>query len=284
VNRRSNPAAYRSVVSDDGTTVGFQQLGTGPGIVLVHGAMMTSHNFAKLAATLSIDFTAYVPDRRGRGTSGPFGPAYGVERECEDLGAVLRATGARRVFGLSSGAIIALAGARSLPIDKLALYEPPLLVPGSSHTGWVPRYEREIAADDLAAAMVTIVKGAGDPSLFTRLPRFFLETLFRSAIRAPAKTIAAGRASLKDLIPTMHFDAQLVAQTEQALASFANIKADILLLGGDRSAPYLGRALDALEQVLPNVKRVRLAGLDHLAADNGGKPFIVAETLKAFFT
>jgi pimeloyl-ACP methyl ester carboxylesterase len=283
VTRDSNPASYSSVVSDDGTTVGFRHLGTGPGIVLVHGSMMTSHNFTKLAAALSVDFTAYVPDRRGRGASGPIGPAYGIERECEDLGAVLRATGARRVFGLSSGAIVALAAARSLPIDKLALYEPPLLVPGSAHTGWVPRYERELAAGKLASAMVTILKGAGDPSIFTSLPRFLLEALFRAAIRSEGKTEETGEPALKDLIPTMHFDAQLVAETEHALTSLANVKAQVLLLGGTKSARYLHRALDALEQVLPNVDRQELGGLGHLAADNGGKPLVMAEKLKAFF-
>jgi hypothetical protein len=103
------------------------------------------------------------------------------------------------------------------------------------------------------------------------------------AIRAQAKATKPDETPLRDLIPTMHFDAQLIAETEHALASFGEVKADVLLLGGARSASYLRRALDALERVLPHARRVELAGLGHLSADNGGKPLIVAETLRAFF-
>ena len=62
------------------------------------------------------------------------------------------------------------------------------------------------------------------------------------------------------------------------------MKADVLLLGGSKSAPYLRHALDALGGVLPNAQRIELPGVGHLAADNGGKPEIVATELRAFFS
>ncbi|MGC2333419.1 MAG: hypothetical protein WA581_18360, partial [Candidatus Acidiferrales bacterium] len=54
-----------SVVSKDGTAIGFRRRGSGPGLILVHGAMQTSRSFTKLAAALSDSFTVCVPDRRG---------------------------------------------------------------------------------------------------------------------------------------------------------------------------------------------------------------------------
>ncbi len=75
-----------------------------------------------LAHELSASFRVYVPDRRGRGDSGPFGGDYGLAREIEDLDALLRKTGARFVFGLSSGALSSMAAARALgTIDRVAL-------------------------------------------------------------------------------------------------------------------------------------------------------------------
>src|SRR5882672_10438126 len=94
-----------SVVSKDGTHIGYRQLGRGPSIILVHGSMMASQNFMKLGAALSSDFTVFVPDRRGRGSSGTFGDDYGIQKECEDIAALIETTDAHSVFGLSSGAI-----------------------------------------------------------------------------------------------------------------------------------------------------------------------------------
>jgi pimeloyl-ACP methyl ester carboxylesterase len=245
--------------------------------------MMTSHNFMKLGGALSSDFTVYIPDRRGRGPSGAYGDGYGIHKEYEDIKALIETTGARFVFGLSSGAIVSLHAALTLPIHKLALYEPPLIVPGSSHIAWVARYEREISRQKLASALVTIIKGTGDPSVLTSLPRFLLVPLFRLAIHADTKNAKCGHVLLKDLIPTMHFDVRLVAETECVLESFAAVQADVLLLGGSKSAPYLHRALDALASVLPKAKRFVLPGVGHLAADNGGQPERVAAELRSFF-
>ena len=92
-----------SVTSKDGTTIGYRQLGHGPGIVLLHGAVASAHNHMQLAEALADAFTIYVPDRRGRGLSGPFGNDYSIQKEVEDMDALLTKTGAHNVFGVSSG-------------------------------------------------------------------------------------------------------------------------------------------------------------------------------------
>ncbi len=95
--------------------IGYRQLGHGPGVILVHGGMQASQDFMKLATELSGQFTIYVPDRRGRGLSGPFGDNYSVIKECEDVATLVGKTGARNIFGLSSGAIIALRSSLAMP-------------------------------------------------------------------------------------------------------------------------------------------------------------------------
>ena len=79
----------------------------------------------RLARALSVAFTVYVPDRRGWGRSGPYGGFRGLGTEIEDLGALLDACGATRLFGLSAGAVIAVEAARIRPdITWLALLSP----------------------------------------------------------------------------------------------------------------------------------------------------------------
>ena len=83
-----------SVTSNDGTIIGYRQMGSGPGLIIMHGGISSSQYFMKLAMALSDDFTVYIPDRRGRGLSGPFGDNYSLQREVEDLEALIKKTDA----------------------------------------------------------------------------------------------------------------------------------------------------------------------------------------------
>ncbi|WP_025726849.1 alpha/beta fold hydrolase [Heyndrickxia ginsengihumi] len=117
------------VRSIDGTTIGYRQLGQGPGLILVHGGMMTSQHFMQLGLKLSDEFTVYIPDCRGRGLSEVHGEHYNLTKESEDMQAIANKTGAQYIFGFSSGAIIALQTALATAnIRKVALYEPPIVV------------------------------------------------------------------------------------------------------------------------------------------------------------
>jgi pimeloyl-ACP methyl ester carboxylesterase len=273
-----------SVTSADGTIIGYRQVGSGPGLVLVHGGMQAAVNLTDLAAALSDVFTVYVPDRRGRGRSGPFGDRYGIERECQDLAALLAQTGARYVFGLSSGALISLHAARTQPaIAKVILFEPPQSIDHSTPTAWAARYDREIAAGNLGAAMVAAINGTQTgPKLFTVIPRRVLGPLLTCAMKRPAADDDG--VSLAALVPTMHYDVGLVMETDGDIERFQAIEIPVLLLGGSKSASYLKGTLAALESVLPDVRRVELSGADHLAPDNSGKPRRVAQEIRQFLT
>jgi pimeloyl-ACP methyl ester carboxylesterase len=121
----------QSVISKDGTTIAYDMIGRGPALILVAGAFSYRKYPAvlQLADLLAQHFTVFNYDRRGRGDSGDTKP-YAVEREIEDIQALIEAAGGEAfVWGLSSGAILALeAAASGLAINKLALQEPPLFV------------------------------------------------------------------------------------------------------------------------------------------------------------
>jgi pimeloyl-ACP methyl ester carboxylesterase len=177
-----------TVTSRDGTVIGYRQVGQGPGIIMLHGGMQAAQNLMRLAGALADGFTVYVPDRRGRGLSGPPGDHYSIATECADVDALARASGAASLFGLSSGAIIALQAALTLPaVRRVAVYEPPLAVDHSAPSGWVARYDREVAAGRLGSAAITVIRGTQTAPLLLRLaPRALLEVPLNLAARSGA--------------------------------------------------------------------------------------------------
>jgi pimeloyl-ACP methyl ester carboxylesterase len=279
---------YRTgvVLSADGTRVSHRVYGQGgPPIVLVHGGMQAAQNFRRLAEMLSSSYTVYIPDRRGRRPGVPTGEDYGLAREGEDLDALLRAVGARRVFGLSSGAIIALYTAIQFGrVDKLALYEPPLTIDRADPSGWFPQFERAVARSGAAAAMVVLVKGVGDRSPLMLLPDWALTQLLGVVLNRDAKRLPPGDIALRDLVPIMRLDCIVQQQSVTLVnARIPEMGSEVLLLGGEKSAPPLGLGLDALSGRLPNARRVELKGAGHAAADNRGMPQQVARVLADFF-
>ena len=117
-------------VSADGTRIAYETRGTGPALVVVEGAMCTRTmgSYKILAPALEDRFTVVGYDRRGRGESSDTRP-YEVQREVEDLAAVLEAVGEAYVFGASSGAALALEAARQgIGMRRLAVYEAPFIV------------------------------------------------------------------------------------------------------------------------------------------------------------
>jgi pimeloyl-ACP methyl ester carboxylesterase len=296
VNKQSitiGPASYTTgyVSSLDGTTIGYRQLGHGPGVILLHGAMESAQSHMQLALALADSFTVYLPDRRGRGLSGPFGSNYSIQKEVEDLDALLTDSGAHNVFGVSAGGLICLQAALTLPsIRKAALYEPALIVNGSISTAFLSRYDREMAQGNVAAALVTGMLGAQmGPPMLNRMPRWLLKALTSMGMKSEDKKAKAGEVTMRKLAPTLHYDFQLVNEMADTLERYQSVPVGVLLLGGSESPVYLKAALDALEKVLPHSQRIEFPGLDHGGASDtsstnrGGHPELVAQELGRFF-
>lgn len=263
-----------TVKSRDGTIIGYRKLGRGPGLLLVHGALETAQNHQELADELSNHFTVYLPDRRGRGLSGPFGEGYSLQKEVEDIEALLAKTDTHLLFGLSSGGIICLQAALTVPeIQKVAIYEPPLSINGSFSLDWVKAFEREVEKGDILEAFVIATKGTQQ----------FGHTLPRWLIKGMARLMLG---DMLALVPTFSYDGQLVRETQDSWQNFQHIQADVLLLGGSNSPTFLKIALDTLENLLPHVERTEFAGLNHGGSGNknrGGRPALVAAEMTRFF-
>ena len=282
------PFTTGSVISQDGTTIGYRQLGHGPGVVLLHGAFESAQSHMQLAEALADTYTVTLPDRRGRGLSGPYSHDYSITQDVEDMEALLAKTGAHFVFGISSGAVIWLHAALTLTsIHKAALYEPPMSINGSLDFAWVARYESEMSKGKVASAMVAAMKGAQmGPPIFNAIPNWLLARLTDMMMNSEDTKATGDDITMRKLAPTFHYDGQLVVQLDGALDRFKAIQAEVLLLGGSTSPAYLKAALVALEKVLPRATRIEFPGLGHGGSgnsDRGGKPEVVAQALREFF-
>jgi pimeloyl-ACP methyl ester carboxylesterase len=285
------PFIIGSVTSKDGTTVSYRQLGRGPGIVLLHGAMESAKSHMRLAGALADAFTIYLPERRGHTLGVPFVKAYRMQQEVDDLEALLTTTGATSIFGVSAGGLICLQAALTLPgVHKVAVYEPALVVNESASTALLPRYDREIVQGNVAAALVTGMQASQlGPPIFNVMPRWLLELLTKAAMKSEDKKTKSGDVTMKALAPTLHYDFQLIAEMAEALENFTAICTEVLLLGGSKSPVWLKVGLASLEKVLPHAKRIEFPGLDHggssddSSTNRGGQPERVAEELRRFF-
>jgi pimeloyl-ACP methyl ester carboxylesterase len=282
------PTIENSVSSADGTTIAYRQFGSGPGLVVVHGTASSGANHVQLAQALADAFTVYVPDRRGRGRSGPYRAGDVLQLEVEDLGALLSKTGASSVFGVSSGGIIALEAGLTLPIRKIAIYEPPLTLDPVASAAVLARFDAEMARGNTAAALVTAMQGAEmGPAFFRAMPRWLSERLSAMVMGQEDRKGAGAYVPMRKLAETMRVDFEIVVARSGRAATFAALPAEVLLLGGGKSPAYLKAGLVELERHLRTSKRVELPGLDHAAswnADRGGNPAPVARELREFFS
>ena len=286
--------AIHSVVSADGTAIGFERLGAGPVLVLVQGAMGTAYTFRELAQALADSFTVIVPDRRGRGLSPRrFDPGYTVADDVADLDAVLRASGGRFVFGLSSGGDIVLEAALTLPrIERVAVCEPAILLDGVPANG-IERFNAYVEADDLPGILVAGMKlSRQGPALMRAMPDWLVKPAIKRIIKAEEKTDAGDDAPMAELAQALPYDLAIAHSIDGgSISKFADLKQPVLLLGGSKSPHFLKRALDELEQMIPDATRLEIAGVDHAASWNvdrrrnpHGNPTAVAEVLKTYFT
>jgi pimeloyl-ACP methyl ester carboxylesterase len=242
----------KTAISADGTRIAFDQTGEGPPVILVVGAFNDRATGEPLARALESRFTVLNYDRRGRGASGDTQP-YAVEREVEDLDALIReAGGAARVFGYSSGGNLALeAAARGLNITKLALYEAPFMV-GDER----PRPSKEMAAQ--LAKLVTAGSRGDAVELFQTKLVGIPEEVVVQMRQAPF------RPALDAMAHTLVYDATLVGDmTLPATAKLRSIKAPTLAVYGGASPAFMGNSAKALARALPDGQVRGLDGQTH---------------------
>jgi pimeloyl-ACP methyl ester carboxylesterase len=240
----------QTVTSKDGTKLVVDISGSGPAIVLVSGGSVDRGSNAGLADVLKSDFTVYNYDRRGRGDSGDTLP-YAVEREIEDIDAVIAAAGGTaHLYGTSSGAGLALeataAGAR---VDKLVLWEPPynLDPAGRPPSDAVEQLDRMVAEGR-----------RGDAA----------EYFMTDMVRMPAEFAAFARsqpwwAAQEAIAHTIAYDARVMGDYSPPVATAAKITVPTIILTGGASFPFMHPTADVLAQAIPNAQTRLLDGQEH---------------------
>jgi pimeloyl-ACP methyl ester carboxylesterase len=257
-----------SVMSADGTRIAYQRCGDGPPLVLVHGTLDDHQRWAQLLPALGERFTVFVFDRRGRGGSmAADGAPYAIEREFEDVAAVVDATGEpAHLLGHSYGALCALEAALLTEnLRKLVLYEPPILAwaggpsspPGEMRTAKA-KIETLLAAGDQEGAVLVFA---------------------REIVQLPEEVIAMFRAmpewqGVLAMAPTIADEVNGVGGYVFDPARFQDLTTPALLLMGGESPPFLQAATEAVAGALPHCRLAVLPGQGHLAMDLAPELFL----------
>ena len=256
----------QTIHSRDGTRIACETSGTGPALVVVHGGLSDRSAAVALRPLLDPHFTLFAYDRRGRGDSADT-PPYSPAREIEDLAAVIEAAGAPAfVFGHSSGAILALRAAMDgVPIRRLAVNEPPFIVPGTR-----PVPPREVTARIAARIAANDREGA--------LRIFFVEQVGLPQPALDQMRTSPAWPRLVALAHSVPYDSEIAGDSALPVASLAKLSLPTLVLNGTASFPWLAETARALVQALPNAQAVHLEGQQHSPA-----PDVLAPALLRFF-
>jgi len=245
--------------SADGTEIACEKSGSGPALVLVHGTTADHSRWAPIRPALEARFTVYACDRRGRGASGD-GPAYALEREFEDVVAVVDGIGGPvDLLAHSYGALCALEGAaRARNLRRLVLYEPPINVgPFAPPADLLDRLQALLDKGDRAGVVATFLEEVA------RVPAEQLERLRR---------LPPSHERVRDA-PTILREVR--AQGEYVLAPerLRGLDAPVLLLLGGASPPFFRVALESIQAAVPRAEIVVLPGQTHGAIDKAPELF-----------
>lgn len=259
-----------TTASADGTTIAYDARGSGPLVVIVGGAFNDRGTWAELADSLADDgFTTVSYDRRGRGGSGNTEP-YAVEREIDDLAAVIAAAGGDgpvHAHGVSSGgALLLRAVAAGLPMARISALEPPWRAPGAPPPP--PRY---------IATLQSYVDADDRDGL--------VEYFQRQVVGLPPELVQSFRgtpmwAALTALAPTLVHDGLVLGGDDHALPTdvLAQVGIPSLVVTSSGTAGWLGQTAEPVAAALPRGEWVRLEGGYHQVP-----PGVLAPVLAGFY-
>ncbi|GAA2593695.1 MULTISPECIES: alpha/beta fold hydrolase [Streptomyces] len=254
----------KQTVSRDGTRVAYERTGRGPAVVLVSGAMSTGATMAPLAAELSDRFDVTVYDRRGRGESGDTAP-YAVEREIEDLAALIEVVGGEAaLYGMSSGgALVLRAAASGLPVRRVAVYEVPYAMEDAAAPAAAEYTER------LAEALGQGRRGDA-VELFLRRTGLG-EEMIRGARQSPMW------AGMESVAPSLAYDDAVMGDGRVPASTIASVTAPLLVLAGGASDGWWHEAARAVADAAPDGTYSTVDGQTHRV-----EPGVLAPVLAEF--
>ena len=244
----------KKVQSVDGTIIAYDQVGSGPALILVDGALGSrAFGFMEpLAALLAPHFTVFTYDRRGRGESTDTQP-FAVEREIEDIEALINEAGGEAfLYGISSGAALALEATIKLghKVKKLALYEAPYDSDDARQQAF--RNYRKRLVEVLAEGRRGDALGLF--MMFVGMPPEHLEGARKMPMWPMWEAVAH----------TLPYDAAALGEdgsvpTEKA----ARVPVPTLVMDGSASFPFMNTTAVALAKAIPNGEHRTLEGQTH---------------------
>jgi len=245
------------MVSRDGTRIDYERRGSGPALVLVHGGFVDRSFWGPSLPLLANYYTVYAMDRRGHGQSDPYPADHDIEREYEDVAAMVAAVGAPvAVLGHSGGARVALHAARRADqVRQLVLYEPPRFdaITPAVRARLHASLEAGDLDDILATFLVDVIAADMNPELFPSARPQVLAGMRESPIWAAALRNVQSIPAEADSYATYRFE-----PTE--FRDFST--PTVLLLGGTSSAVMRGFVED-LHAALPISRIMVLEGQGH---------------------
>lgn len=256
MNTTGDTVVTEYVVSRDGTRIAYEARGRGPALILVDGAFCYRGfgPMRKLAARLANDFRVICYDRRARGESGDT-PPYDIEREIEDIDALLAVVGGHaHLYGISSGAALALAAAATrFPIDRVALYEPPFMVG--------PHARKDLPSENERHTMLTRLleeDRRGDAVKY-----YMCDVIGMPRLMASVFQFLPMWKKLESVAPSLPYDSTIMGNFALPQARAAQIKVPTLVMHGSKTWPVLGDAARATATALPVGQHRTLAGQTH---------------------
>ncbi|WP_078578211.1 alpha/beta fold hydrolase [Salipaludibacillus agaradhaerens] len=264
----------KTVLSKDGTAIVYDQVGAGPVVILVNGALgYRSHpKQVELVSLLADQFTVINYDRRGRGESSDTVP-YTVMKEIEDIEALINNEGgSASLFGMSSGAVLALEAANKLSgkLTKLAVFEPPLILdesrpPLPSH--YVEQLNDAIQQGDRTKAVTIFMSQA------LLIPNQYLEPMQRDPMWQ----------EFEDVAHTLPYDGMIVKDVAKGMplpkGKWSNVLCATCVIAGEHSEAFFHDGAKKLVEHLNDGEYHILQGQDHDVA-----PTALAPLLKKFYT
>ncbi len=257
-----------AVVSKDGTRIEFERSGAGAPLILVDGALCyrDSGPARPLAKLLAPHFTVFTYDRRGRGESTD-SEVYAVEREVEDLEALIQeAGGSAYVYGVSSGAALAMQAGTRLPgIRKLALYEAPYIVDGSNSPlpeNFRAQLQQFVVARRPGEAVKLFMRRVGVPGFGIFMMQWM--PVWRK---------------LTSVAHTLVYDITIVEPYSQGrplpAEAWATAKAPVLVADGGKSPAWMRNAMRSWASMIPNATYRTLPGQTHMLKAQAIAPVLV---------
>ena len=248
-----------TVTVPDGTEIAYRRSGSGPPLVLVHGAWSSHHDWDDVVPALAESFHVVAYDRRGHSQSERPPGQGSIHEDVDDLAELIERLGLDTawVVGNSFGASIALrlAAEHGELLHGVIAHEPPLFDVISDDPDLAPLVEEDekmtanvadlIASGDHEGGAKQFIEFELGPGSWSQLPPYLRATLVENA-------------------PAFLDEARDPDQYAFDPAWLADFHRPVMLTTGSESPPTYAGVVSRLADALPAVEVMQFEGAGHI--------------------